>query len=354
MCRVSRKATHCAISRDISRHSALAEHHRAGWRSEVTPIHRGASLSVMDGGRPIAAMRPFLGTEAIAARTATRRTLRSRYRRIFHNVYIAPEAVLTPVVMAEAAWLFGGRQAVLASVSAAALHGDRWLHRPSPPELMRRSAGCCGLVVHRVDPAPDEVMVVGGMAVTTPARTAFDLGRRKGRIEALIRCDALAYATGVTAAEVTALSQRYPGSRGVMQLRQLLTAMDGGAESPQETRTRLVLLDAGLRKPQTQIEVYDEGGYPFARIDMGYEQFKVGIEYDGAQHWIDPARRAHDVERRIELAHHGWVIIHVTSDMLRNRPWLIVQRVVEALQKAGCPWLDECRVMSREFQNRVS
>ena len=140
----------------------------------------------------------------------------------------------------------------------------------------------------------------------------------------------------------------------MVQLRQVLTVMDGGAESPQETRTRLVLLDAGLRKPQTQIEVYDEGGYPFARIDMGYGQFRVGIEYDGAQHWTDPARRAHDVERRIELAHHGWAIIHVTSDMLRNRPWLIVQRVVEALRNAGCPWLDECRVMSREFEKRVS
>ena len=116
----------------------------------------------------------------------------------------------------------------------------------------------------------------------------------------------------------------------------------------------MVLLDGGLRRPQTQVRVYDEGGYPFARIDMGYEEFKVGIEYDGEQHWTDPKRRADDVERRIELAEHGWVIIHVTSDMFRDRPWLIVQRVVAALRAAGCPWLAECGLLAREFEKRVS
>ncbi len=45
-----------------------------------------------------------------------------------------------------------------------------------------------------------------------------------------------------------------------------------------------MLLDAGLRRPHTPIIVRDAGGYPFAGIDMGYEEFKVGIEYDGEQH----------------------------------------------------------------------
>lgn len=302
----------------------------------------------------IPATRPFLGTEAIAARLATRRTLNSRHRRIFRNVYVAPEVARTPLVMAEAAWLFADRAGTLAGISAAALHGDKWLDEDLPPELMRTAAGCRGLVVHRLEPAPDEIMTIRGMSTTTPARTAFDLGRRKGAEEALIRCDALANATGLTPQQVTPLLARYTGSRGLVQLRKILSMMDGGAESPQETRTRLVLLDGGLRRPETQIGVYDAGWYEFARIDMGYQEFKVGVEYDGIQHWTDPKRRAHDVERRRELAERGWVIIHVSSDMLANRPWLIVQRVVEALRKAGCPWVDECRPMSRKSQKRVS
>ena len=123
---------------------------------------------------------------------------------------------------------------------------------------------------------------------------------------------------------------------------------------PRRPKTRLVLLESGLRPPRTQIRVYDEGGYPFARIDMGYQEFKVGIEYDGQQHWTDPKVRANDLERQIELAEQGWVIIRVSSDMLRHRPWLFVRRVVDALRAAGCPWLVECGVMAREFAMRVA
>jgi hypothetical protein len=290
--------------------------------------------------------RPFLGTEAQYAGLVTRRTLHSRYRRVFRNVYIHPGVPLTPVITAEAAWLFSNRAATLAGVSAAALHGTKWLDAGVPPELIRAEAGCPGLVVHRYVLGPGETTTIAGMSVTTAARTAFDLGRRKGRTGAVIRLDALANATGVTVADVKRLAARHPGTRGLIRLRGALALADGGAESPQETRTRLVLLDAGLRPPQTQIPVHDAGGYPFARIDMGYEEYKIGIEYDGEQHWTDPKRRAHDIERRIELAEQGWVLIHVTSDMLRNRPWLIVQR--------DCACLVECGVMPRESGKRVS
>jgi hypothetical protein len=49
--------------------------------------------------------------------------------------------------------------------------------------------------------------------------------------------------------------------------------MDGGAESPQETRTRLLLIAAGFPKPQTQIVVLDEFGDFVGRVDMGWEEW---------------------------------------------------------------------------------
>jgi very-short-patch-repair endonuclease len=117
--------------------------------------------------------------------------------------------------------------------------------------------------------------------------------------------------------------------------------MDGGAESPQETRTRLVLIDAGLPRPQTQIIVA-----PW-RIDMGWEEFRVGVEYDGAQHWTDHTRFAHDIDRHAVLTALGWRIIRVSADLLRHRRTVILQRVFAALDAAGCPWLHECAVMPR-------
>ena len=85
------------------------------------------------------------------------------------------------------------------------------------------------------------------------------------------------------------LAERHRGVRGLVQLRQALHLVDGGAESPYETKTRLVLLSGGLPRPPTQIEVRNEWGVAIARIDMGWEEWKVGVEFDGAQHWTDPA-----------------------------------------------------------------
>src|SRR5262249_11361671 len=119
------------------------------------------------------------------------------------------------------------------------------------------------------------------------------------------------------------------------QLREAINLSEPGSESPQETRTRLVLTHAGLRPKRTQIEVFDRFGVFIRRIDMGWDEWKVGVEYDGEQHWTDPAVRAHDIEWQAKLEALGWRIIRVSADMLRYRPQVIVERVRDALRAAG-------------------
>ena len=174
------------------------------------------------------------------------------------------------------------------------------------------------------------------MAVTTPARTAFDLGRRKGLQTAVIRIDALARATDLKIADVDLLVDRHRGVRGIVQLRRALALVDGGSESPWETRTRLVLVSAGLPSVRTQIPVFD-GGCLIARIDMGWEEFLVGVEFDGAQHWTDPAQRTWDIDRLAKLEALGWRIVRVSADLLRYRPAVFIARVIDALRAAGAP-----------------
>lgn len=60
---------------------------------------------------------------------------------------------------------------------------------------------------------------------------------------------------------------------------------------------RVALVDAGLPRPQTQVEIFDECGGFVARVDMAYEDVLVAIEYDGAQHWTDPAVRQRDIDK---------------------------------------------------------
>ncbi|MGX9789114.1 DUF559 domain-containing protein [Mycobacterium sp. MMS18-G62] len=293
---------------------------------------------------------PFIGTEALARGTVTRRTLISRYDRIYRDVYLPKEMELTPPMRAEAAWLWSGRKGTAAGLSAAALYGTDWIDPRLPAELYRRNGKPVdGIVIHRDELADDETRLIRGIPATTPARTAFDLGRRGRRTEALIAVDALANATRLQARDVIRLLERHRGVRGLVQLREVIDLMDSGAESPQETRTRLVLIDAGLPRPTTQIVVYgDFAGRRYAKVDMGYEDFKVGVEYDGEQHWTNPEQYAYDIDRHAELLARGWVIIRVSAEMLRYRAHVIVARVCAALRAAGAEWPVIARILAED------
>ena len=297
---------------------------------------------------------PFVGSEALAAGTFTRRTLASRNQQIHRNVYLPNGHVLTPTTRAVAAWLWSGRKATLARLSAAALHGTKWIDPDEPAELCRVEGGTNGIVIHRGSLREDEVSLIAGMPVTTPARTAFDIGRRESLPRTVARLDALANATRLDAAKVLRVASHHPGARGAVLLRRACDLMDGGAESPQETRTRLLLINAGLRRPQTQIVVRDDYGLPFARIDMGWEEFLVGVEYDGPQHWTDPNRRNRDIEKYAELDERGWRIVRVNQDLLRYRSRVVVARTCATLAAAGCSWLDECGVDPRFLARGVT
>jgi very-short-patch-repair endonuclease len=221
-------------------------------------------------------------------------------------------------------------------LSAAALHGSLWIDAHLPAELNQpHRHKTNGIVLHSDKLADDEVCVAHGLPTTTPGRTAFDLGRRPGLIMAVIRLDALMQATDLKPADAELLIERHRGARGIVQLRKAMTLSDSGSESPQETRTRLVLTKAGMRPKRTQIEVFNRFGEFVHRIDMGWNDWLVGVEYDGEQHWTNPQRRARDIDQQAELEGLGWRIIRVSAEMLRHRPNTIVERVRAALHAAG-------------------
>jgi hypothetical protein len=282
---------------------------------------------------------PFVGTEAIDAGTFTERELRRSCTRVYRNVYQRRDNGLTAADRAVAAWLWSGKRAVVAGNSAAALLGAEWIDPHRTAELISDRKRPPPLIVTRNETLlPGETTQVAGVPVTSPARTAFDLGRHAGPVSAVIAIDSLAKATALTVDDVGPLIDAHRGARGVKQLRQVLGLVDAGAESPQETKTRLAIIAAGFSKPQTQIVVRNEWGAVLARIDMGWEQWRVGVEYDGAQHWTDPRIRANDIDRTAELERRGWRIIRVSADLLRNRPDILAARIREALRAAGHPF----------------
>ncbi|ORW30900.1 hypothetical protein AWB91_18165 [Mycobacterium paraense] len=276
---------------------------------------------------------PFIGSEAVAAGALTKAQL-ARYRRLFPDVCVDRDVDITVELRAKSAWLWTGRRGVVAGFAAAALHGSKWVDGAQAVDLLhdnRRAPP--GIRTHRDRFERDEVELVAGLPITSPVRTALDLGCWYPTMAAVAAIDALARATEVKAVDVELLSRRYAGRRGIAGARQATGLFDAGAQSPKESWLRLVLVRAGLPRPQTQIPVIDECGTAFAYLDMGWEDVKVAVEYDGDQHRSDPWQFNWDVRRLERLQRRGWFVVRVTAG---DRPAEIVRRVRSALDGRVC------------------
>jgi hypothetical protein len=270
----------------------------------------------------------FLGSEALAGNEVTWGQLRWKYRAIFPNVYTPRIAAPSLYTNTRAAWLWSGSRAPITGRAASALHGSLWVDENAPVELIwRNNRPPDGIITHNDHFAYDDVMEIHGMAVATPQRTAYDLGRYLPRNTAVTHLDALARATGLAADHVAPLIDRYKGARGIRRLRTAVELMDGGAQSPRETRLRLLLIDAGYPRPSTQIPVVDGRGHTFAYLDMGWEDVMIAVEYDGDQHRTDRIRYAWDVKRLRWVQQIGWHHIKVIAE---DRPRDILERVARA------------------------
>jgi hypothetical protein len=281
---------------------------------------------------------PLRGWAAVEAGVLSVRELRRLYVPVYPGVHVPRFVELSAVQRSRAAWLWSRRRGAIAGLSAAAMLGAKWIEPGHPAELIhtnRRQPRM--LVVHTDDVGSGETQCVDGITVTTAARTAFDIGRRVDRESGVKRLDALMNATDVKVAEIEAVAEMHPGVRGLTQLRRTLELVDGGAESPYESLTRLLFVRAGFPPPETQIPVLDEHGIVIAFIDMGWRDYHVGVDFEGAHHWTDPRQRRWDVERYTRLPELGWTDFKATSGMVHNTPRVLLNRVGAALIARGCP-----------------
>lgn len=214
---------------------------------------------------------------------------------------VSPHHVVTDRT---AAWLHGidmltmSEHDVLPPIETCALRGRNPTHRPEADGRSR-------------DLAPSDVVDVAGIQVTSPQRTALDLGCNLRRREAFAAMTCLARLHGFSAADLGRELPRFRGRRGVIQCRQLVALVDARIESPREAWVWLQLYDEGLPMPEPQwwIEV---DGIPTYRLDFAYVNARVCVEYDGAEfHDQTVGQRADDDERRTWLRDNGWTVIVV-------------------------------------------
>jgi hypothetical protein len=267
----------------------------------------------------------FLGSEALARGEISRGRLRSAYRAIYPDVYMPRIGEPSLYANTMGAWLWSRRRGVITGRAASALHGALWVDEDSPVELIwNNNHPPQGIIARNERFTCDEVNEINDMAVATPQRAAFDLGRFLRRDSAVMHLDALARATGLASDHVLPLADIYKGARGIRRFRTAIDLMDAGAQSPKETWLRLLLIDAGYPRPQTQIPVFDDRGVPIAFLDMGWEDIMLAVEYDGDQHRTDRKRYVWDIRRQAFVERRGWIDIRVVNE---DRPRDILERV---------------------------
>lgn len=243
-------------------------------------------------------------------------------RRVLQAVYITNQTPDTLTVRARAAALVVSSSAVLCDRTAAWIHGIDVLwyaEHDLPPKLdtfvlrdhtrLQRSGTYGG----ERDLAPADITEVQGVRVTTPLRTALDLGCNLPRRDALAALDAFMRAYAISRDQLVRELPRYFRRRGVRQLRGLVTLANPRAESPGESWTRLEIIDSNLPQPILQWSVRRDGRELF-RLDLAYPGLKICIEYDGEEFHDSDEARLEDGRRRQWLREHGWIVIVVTKD----------------------------------------
>lgn len=296
---------------------------------------------------------PFRGSVAIARGLVTPARLRGpRFVRLFPDVYVSARVPITPLVRAQAAAVFvGPAGGAAAGYSAAETLGASCGPWHAPAEVLttghiRRPPGLLSIRGDLHDTG-----FAAGLRVTSPLRTAWDLGRRLELVEAVVAVDALAAAGvrrptfvpwpagGAVPAGVLERSRTvtrspgfdpaallrwragHPGARGARRLTRVVDLADPRSGSPPETRLRLLLVLAGLPRPQVQYRVVDGTGRE-VRFDLAYPEALLAIEYDGAEH--DDAL---DRDRDLRTAALGWETLRLLRRDVTGTPRRTVELV---------------------------
>jgi hypothetical protein len=262
----------------------------------------------------------FLGSHAVAEGVVTRAQLQSGlYRRLFHNVYADPALPADHRLYARGATLVMPEGAVLGGRSAAT-----WFDAPfattADPVLVVVPPDCAwrgprGIRVHRTEVNATDVVTLadseGVVRLTTPLRTAWEIGTQESLPTAVALLDAMVRAGHVDAGCLTRLARDARGRWGARRFGKVVPLVDGRSESRPESLVRVACVRAGLPTPVPQFVVVAEGQF-LGRVDLAWPEARLIVEYEGSHHF-DELQIRRDDRRYERLVAAGWRVIRLSS-----------------------------------------
>lgn len=266
----------------------------------------------------------------------TRRQLHGRaWVRIAPRTYVWAGLTEGRRALYDAALRRSPPRAVLSGWSAADLHGLDVDDECGPELIASPGSGVSALVGVRLWRGvldDRDVVVRHRRRLTSVPRTLRDLTARVDLVEGIALVDQALYRQLTTLPELDDWVAEHSGSIGVPKLRRALEHAEPLSESPMETRLRMLLVLAGLPRPQAQATLFDAGGSFLARADLYYPAQRLAIEYDGGTHRDSLAE---DDRRQNRLVAAGIQLLRFTAGDVYGRPAAVAAEVGAALKRAA-------------------
>src|SRR6266566_7708738 len=255
----------------------------------------------------------------------------SNWRRLGPSLYSWAGLPDTPELRLDAACRRLPQSAVFSGLTAAWLHGLDVAAGEPIEVTIPKGAGISarsGFVVRRAAVAASEIVSLRGMPATSILRTLSDLCIRLSEIEAVVIADLALHAGLTNLVDLNSFCKSRSNSVGVSNLRRVASHAEPAAESPMETRLRMVIVLGGLPRPQAQMSVHDGRGRFLGRPDLYYAEHRLGLEYDGGIHRMSLAE---DNRRQNRLLAAGIRLLRFTAGDVLNHPDSVTTQVRSVL-----------------------
>jgi len=122
----------------------------------------------------------------------------------------------------------------------------------------------------------------------------------------------------LTIAQLRKRLDELAGAHGVEPVRRVARFVTPGTDSMYETRVRMLIVRAGLPTPVVNLPAPVPSIGRTYHLDMGYEEERIGVEFDGRIHVGDGRQMDIDAARHRDLQDAGWFIIRVTASHLSD------------------------------------
>ena len=271
--------------------------------------------------------KPFTIEEARRAGLRRWHLEGASWRRVGSSTYIWAGLPETPIETLAGALRRLPAGTAFSGLTAAWLHGIG-VSPCDPIEVTVRTgvgvSARAGIAVRRSPLGGDDVVDVRGMPTTSVVRTLAEVCCRLRITEAVVMADAALHLGRVSIHQLTSWARAHAGCPGITTFRRVIELAEPAAESPMESRLRMVLVLGGLPRPKAQASIHDRTGRFVGRPDLYYESQRLGIEYDGGTHRNSLAE---DNRRQNRLLDAGVHLLRFTAGDVLNSPDSVVLQV---------------------------